>query len=423
MPILAKFMEQQLSILVIPGHTIYPLVSGGAFVQFNFLKVIQHRHTIHLVVTPDNVAAQDIETLRTELPNVHIIPLGFSKETAWQKTSFFVKKQRRKWSKKDVAYTLWKHPFINNFLIKQPEIVTEIIQVSRGQKWDLILVEHTKNLPLLALMPLGSKVVYVHHELYYLRVQQELSLLAYDTDYIAYITELVSAIEVHYLNKAAGVVVFTKEDETLLQDKGVKVPLHVSNPFFLTETTARIYHPQLPPNLVFIGGEGHHPNKEGLVWFLDNVFPQLPSALQQTTIAVTGDWSDTFKNQYASFPLKFLGFVPSLDDVLKNGVLIAPIRIGSGVRIKICTAMSKGVPVVSTRLGASGIDGLINEENIMLADTEEEFAKATAEVLQNESLREKLSLNVWELSQRIFSEETFVNNRLQFYEAIATSPA
>ncbi|HEY7544854.1 MAG TPA: glycosyltransferase, partial [Blastocatellia bacterium] len=65
---------------------------------------------------------------------------------------------------------------------------------------------------------------------------------------------------------------------------------------------------------------------------------------------------------------------------------IVPLRVGSGSRLKILESFAAGVPVISTRLGAEGLD-VRDGENILLAETAEKFSRAIAEVKENDSLR------------------------------------
>jgi len=70
-----------------------------------------------------------------------------------------------------------------------------------------------------------------------------------------------------------------------------------------------------------------------------------------------------------------VGFVPDIRSILWSATIaVVPLRYGGGTRLKILEAMAAGCPVVSTTVGAEGID-IQNDENISIADTEEEFLR------------------------------------------------
>jgi glycosyltransferase involved in cell wall biosynthesis len=73
-------------------------------------------------------------------------------------------------------------------------------------------------------------------------------------------------------------------------------------------------------------------------------------------------------------------------------VFVSPIRLGKGFRGKLLEAMSMGIPVLSTRLGAEGLAAR-ERENIMLAETPDEFVQKTLELLRDEQLRHKIGSN------------------------------
>src|SRR5207253_478780 len=82
-------------------------------------------------------------------------------------------------------------------------------------------------------------------------------------------------------------------------------------------------------------------------------------------------------------------FRPSADPVEPGTIVLVPLRIGGGTRLKIVEAMAMGKPIVATRLGAEGID--VNDgEDILLGDTAEEFANQVARVLGDAGLAHRL---------------------------------
>jgi glycosyltransferase involved in cell wall biosynthesis len=221
------------------------------------------------------------------------------------------------------------------------------------------------------------------------------------------------------LRKGQRVITFNKDDAELLRSKGVQVPSHVSSPFALfDDELSKVYKPKNKPQLLFIGGEEHFPNKEGLTWFLAQIFPGVLKNNSNLKLFVTSRWSDEYKNKYKSNNVVFTGFVDNLDELMSSSILVTPIRIGSGIRVKVFTSMAKGLPVVSTTLGASGIPELEHYKNILLADDETEFAACINNVVKNENLRQEISNGAYNLSSKSFAAMQFVEERNKFYRQI-----
>jgi glycosyltransferase involved in cell wall biosynthesis len=110
------------------------------------------------------------------------------------------------------------------------------------------------------------------------------------------------------------------------------------------------------------------------------------------------------------------GTVPDVRPWLHNAKLtIVPLRIGGGTRLKIYEAMAAGAPVVSTAIGAEGLDAR-HGENILIADTPEAFAAECLRLLNNEAERTAMSDTAlklvsdhysWEAATRIFERCIF----------------
>lgn len=106
--------------------------------------------------------------------------------------------------------------------------------------------------------------------------------------------------------------------------------------------------------LLFLGKMDWAPNKDGLKWFLEEVWPKVDSARFELQIVGSGD-SSWGTELFKSPGIKFLGFVKDLEAVYADADFsIIPIRYGSGTRIKVIESISKGVPIVSTEMGVQG---------------------------------------------------------------------
>lgn len=413
-----------LKILIIPAFRLYPVDSGGAHAQLAFLEKMQDQHEMDIIISPDNIDTGQIPAFREKFPKLNLLLTGYDAAKENKLAAFF-KKLKRKMSGKDHAYQTRKYGLLNGLIRTKPGMPEAVAKLAAAKNYDIIQAEHSINMGLVGLLPAGPKKVFVHHEISHSRIKSDMQSLGYSAVYADYISDVAKQLERNWLNSYDGVITLCKEDAELLQQCGVDVPVQIAQPFALFEDELKnVYDPSLSPRLLFAGGESHYPNKEGLEWFLTEVYPLVKKQQPECSIAITGNWSKGFKERYITdSSIQFAGFLPSLDEAYRNSILVVPVRIGSGVRIKVITALAHGVPVVGTALGLSGIPGIENGNNVFITDEAASFAEKTISLLKDQSLRARLSQQGFLLAQKGYGEAAFSNDRAAFYrELLGTNP-
>jgi len=149
--------------------------------------------------------------------------------------------------------------------------------------------------------------------------------------------------------------------------------------------------------ILFLGSLNWLPNADGLKWFIDNVLDKVIAEIPNIKFFIVGkDPIDQVKRLHDGNKIIVTGYVEDERDYIsKCSVFIVPLRIGGGMRIKILNAMSMGKCIVSTSIGAEGIN-LKNHHDIYISDEPETFAKDIIFLLRNQAIREKVSLNARE---------------------------
>ena len=111
--------------------------------------------------------------------------------------------------------------------------------------------------------------------------------------------------------------------------------------------------------LLFLGKMDWAPNKDGLKWFLEEVWPKID--IKHFELQIVGSGDSSWGTELFKAPgIKFLGFVKDLEGIYADcDFSIIPIRYGSGTRIKVIESISKGVPVIATEMGVQG-SGLVD---------------------------------------------------------------
>lgn len=144
-------------------------------------------------------------------------------------------------------------------------------------------------------------------------------------------------------------------------------------------------------DLVFTGKMDYRPNIDGVLWFADEIWPLIKRARPETTWAIVGQRPHSRLDPLRKLDgITITGHVPAIQPYLKGcRVYIAPLRIGSGTRLKLIEAMATGKAIVATTIAAEGFP-VTGGEEILLADDPASWVKAVLTVLEDEAKRSQL---------------------------------
>jgi glycosyltransferase involved in cell wall biosynthesis len=154
--------------------------------------------------------------------------------------------------------------------------------------------------------------------------------------------------------------------------------------------------------ILYIGNLSWKSNMDGLNWFVNDVFPILKKSISEITLTIVGGGCENnpFKDIVG---IEYLGYVKDISNIYDNySVFIVPLKEGSGIRIKILEAFNNEIAVVSTTLGCDTI-GAESDKEIMIADTNEDFADAIIKLLNNKQFNEKICKQAKQLLMNKFS--------------------
>lgn len=198
--------------------------------------------------------------------------------------------------------------------------------------------------------------------------------------------------EVAEWNHVDGVALVSARDEAVVRAETPRVATHVVPNGVDTEGFSP--RPDVTPRpltLLFFGAMNYFPNTEALVWFVAEVMPLLARDFPNVALRVVGAIpEDGPVPALHGGNVNIVGFVDDIrEEIARAHVVIAPLRIGGGTRLKILEAMSMAKPIVATTLGAEGID-ITHGHDILIADTPEEQASTIARVFTDRGLSDQL---------------------------------
>jgi len=172
-------------------------------------------------------------------------------------------------------------------------------------------------------------------------------------------------------------------------------------------------------SLLFQGGMDWFPNPDAVEFFATQVLPLVQKSFPTAVFIAAGrNPSAAMVARYSNMPgVNLTGTVPDMRPYLEDAaVCVVPLRIGSGTRLKILESAAAGKAMVSTRLGAEGLD-FVDGQEIILADTPADFAAAVVELLRDEPKRRAMAMAA---RKRVAERYSYANLRQTLAKALAS---
>lgn len=145
------------------------------------------------------------------------------------------------------------------------------------------------------------------------------------------------------------------------------------------------------------------PNRDSVEFFLEDIVPMLRKERPHTRVLLGGKGTDSERRLHARADVEVCGFIEDLNDLPGlSSVAAVPLRIGSGMRVKVLEFMALGMAVVSTSLGVEGID-VEDGTHVLVADTAESFAGSIRKLLENPEKCREIGVNARRLIEERYS--------------------
>lgn len=225
--------------------------------------------------------------------------------------------------------------------------------------------------------------------------------------------------ELQQLNKFDAITVFTQQDKAVMENYGVNIPVEVIPVGIDLEN----YKPDATaiefPSLFFLGSLEWLPNREGMEWFLDNFLTELTEGDLNVKLYVAGsDIPESFDDYEVMGKIFIQGEVDdALEFVNSKSIMIVPLLSGGGMRVKIVEGMAMEKCIISTSLGVEGIN-FTNGENILIANTRDEFYQAIKRCIKDERYCRTIGANARKLVQEQHDNNIVANGLVSFYQSL-----
>jgi len=261
----------------------------------------------------------------------------------------------------------------------------ELITILNSDQYDVVQLETVFMAPYISTVRAHSKAVIVlrAHNIEHLiwkRLARQTPFLL-KKFYLNHLSETLQRFELDSLNDVDGVAAITRKDAAFFRGfthkPVVDVPYGINpdsfNPVFEVAEMPVFFH---------LGSMNWIPNIEGIRWVLDNVWPLVISKIPQARFVLAGRFMPEWLLNYKAKGIEVVGEVENAAEFVQTKhIAVVPLLSGSGIRIKIIEAMALGKTVVTTRIGAEGIN-YTDQSNIFITDDAAKMAAIMVQLLQ-----------------------------------------
>ena len=297
----------------------------------------------------------------------------------------------------------------------------KLIEVLHSTAFDIVQIETVYMSPYIKLIRENSKakIILRAHNIEHLiwgRITES-TKNPIKKAYLSHLSRTLKNYENAILEFYDGIVPISEKDAGFFK-KVSKTPVRAVS-FGINPKKLKIAQDKPVENALFhIGSMNWIPNEEGVRWFLDEAWPLISSNLPSLKLYLAGREMPQWLSNLNSQNVEVVGEVPDAQEFIQSkAISIAPLFSGSGIRIKIIESMAMGKAVISTKIGAEGIH-YTDGKDILIANTAQEFLKATKYLYENPAKRTEIGENARKLIFEKHNSEKIIRTLVSFYQEI-----
>ena len=174
------------------------------------------------------------------------------------------------------------------------------------------------------------------------------------------------------------------------------------------------------PSLLFTGTMGYRPTRDAVLYFIEKIFPYVTEKIPNCKFIIAGaNAGEVFKNYKDRDEIEIISSPPDMRPAYdKSWIVVVPLRVGGGTRLKILEAMAMEKPVVSTSIGVEGIE-VNNIDHLLVADEEKEFADKINFLINETDHRIRMTINAKKRTLEIYGWNSIRTNLGKIIENIS----
>ncbi len=362
-----------MNVLILSHKPPFPIIDGGCYAMTQFLKNISSIETIEQIEY-FSIHTHKHPFITEDFPEIKNV--NFSSSFVDTKIYFI-----------DALISIIKKKSYNISRFYSKSVKRELEQLCKMMNFDIVIFEglfttiYQKDIQGFS----NAKFVYRAHNIEH-KIWQQLankernSIKKY---FLKLLAKNLKTKELELINSVDFILPLSSKDELDIKNINNNPSFHI--PVSIDNQKQKIDFSSV--SLCFIGSFNWIPNREGIVWFIKNIFPRIKENYPEISINIAGIESEKIIELKGIDGVNVKGFVKNSSDfLLENGIFIAPLITGSGVKIKVLEALSLGMPCVLTEIAAEGLD-LPNSINI--SKTADDFTNNLLQLINNESDRKQ----------------------------------
>jgi glycosyltransferase involved in cell wall biosynthesis len=373
--------------LFLAAESPYPTIGGGPIRASSVLEYLAGRFSVHGIFFREPAAPHPASAIPPgRLDRVDVIDLPFHSKRAGARVLRNVSRLIRN-----------RPPLMDRFA----GFESQIERCVSGQRYEAAFIEHFWCAPYLDQVRSSAKRVIL--DVYNIESEWHRSMASSESGLLAWshrrFADAALELERYWLPKYDRILATSCHDAKLMQAiaPDAKVTVYPNAlPFVVPPPRAD------RPEIIFSGNLEYAPNIAAVRFFHRNVWPALQSRWPELKWKILSKNPGSMRDLAARDPsIQFTGFVEDAVAVIaQSRVAIVPLFAGSGTRIKILEAWAAGTPVVSTTLGAEGLE-CRDQEHLVLADDAESFTAAVSDLLALPVNRERIGA----AGRRLYEEQ------------------
>jgi polysaccharide biosynthesis protein PslH len=395
-----------MKIVYISNKPIYPLIDGGCVAMQQFLNCliqtkndVKHfclstsKHTFSEKNYPDNLS-------------VLVRPESFAVNTkvdVFAASTFLLKKgsynvhrfKNKQFNRKLVSY-LTENTV--DLIILESIYLGEYISSIRSSSPAKILIRSHN----------------VEHQIWNRLADNERSVLK--KRYYKKLASDLKKSELEILDRVDGIACISEQDLILFKGLGVRTPMTT---FPMTLEKKKENCDYSSDSFFHLGAMNWNPNIEAVRHLVYNIFPSIRKQRPNAKLILAGSF---MPEEFQSDPRKgieVVGYINRLEDFMTtHGIMLSPLKSGSGVRIKFLEGMNLGVPIVTTKTGAEGINGQ-NNRDYLVAENDEEFISLALELHSSAEKRCKLGAAAKAFIEKNYQATAVTKKIIEFISEIS----
>ncbi|MBL4658004.1 MAG: glycosyltransferase family 4 protein [Flavobacteriales bacterium] len=298
----------------------------------------------------------------------------------------------------------------------------KLIGILKTEQFDIVQLESLFVAPYLETIRKYSKakVVLRSHNVEF-EIWHRRSLACKNPLKKAYLTLLTSRLknyEVQHVNKYDAIACITTRDQNKMKELGGTLPM-TDIPVGVDEIKDPIVETAAPIGLFHLGSMDWMPNLEAIEWFLNDIWDDVKKELPDIKLNLAGKSMPQWLMNTTDPNIETVGHIKDAKTYMnENGIMIVPLLSGSGMRVKIIEGMALGKVIISTAIGAEGIE-YEHGKDIFIADTPGEFVQAITKCYGDIELCKTVGRNAKELVRNKYDNIVISQKLIEFYRSLS----